>query len=248
MFLSTAITAAQEAGKLLRANFGTELVVNENHAHDIKLELDIQSQKLIESILLKNHSDHAIFGEEGILGNQSSEYRWIIDPIDGTVKFSYGIPHFAISIGLERNGEIILGVIYDPILDEMFTAEKGKGASLNGKPIKVSNRDQLKDSILVVGMSKYNDSIEAGLKLIGYYSLNSKKLRNMGSAALAMAWISCGRLDGYIEKNIGLWDVAAGKVLIEEAGGSVDLSDNAPDKNLKIICGNGKLPLSFTAA
>lgn len=245
MFVSTAIEAAQEAGKLLRAHFGTELVVNESHAHDVKLELDIQSQKLIESILLKAHPDHALFGEEGIIGNQESQYRWIVDPIDGTVNFSYGIPHFAISIGLECDGQIIAGVIYDPILDEMFTAEKDKGAFLNGKKIHVSNRDKLGDSILVVGMSKYNDSIKTGLELIGYYSLNAKKLRNMGSAALAMAWISCGRLDGYIERNIGLWDVAAGKILIEEAGGSVALSDNAPQKNLKIVCGNGKLPLSF---
>lgn len=246
MFLPTAIKAAQAAGKLLRSHFGTELVVNENHAHDVKLELDVQSQKLIESILLEDHPNHAIFGEEGILGNQESQYRWIVDPIDGTVNYSYAIPHFAISIALEKDGEMILGVIYDPILDEMFTAEKGKGAQLNGRTLRVSQRSHLKDSILVVGMSKYNDSIEAGLKLVGYYSLNAKKLRNMGSAALAMAWISCGRLDGYIEKNIGLWDVAAGKVLIEEAGGHVDLSDNHPDKNLKIICGNGKLPLSFT--
>ncbi|MDK3159925.1 inositol monophosphatase family protein [Kamptonema cortianum] len=246
MFLPTAIAAAQEAGKLLRAHFGGELIVNENHAHDVKLELDVRSQTLIEGILLKAHPEHAIFGEEGIRGNQRSQYRWIVDPIDGTVNFSFGIPHFAISIGLECDGKIVLGVIYDPILDELFTAEKGRGATLNGKPIHVSGRDQLKDAILVVGMSKYNDSIKTGLELIGYYSLNAKKLRNMGSAALAMAWIACGRLDGYIERNIGLWDVAAGKILIEEAGGHVDITDNAPQKNLKIICGNGKLPLSFS--
>ncbi|MDX2226377.1 MAG: inositol monophosphatase family protein [Verrucomicrobiae bacterium] len=245
MFLDVAIDAARQAGKLLKDNFGTELVVNETHAHDIKLALDVQAQELIEGIILKAYPDHAIFGEEGIRGNQESPHRWIIDPLDGTVNFSYGLPHFAVSIGMEKMGEMVVGVIYDPMRDELFTAQKGGPAQLNGRDIRVSNRATVGEAILSLGMSKHADSIEAGLNQIRHYAVRARKLRSMGSAALDMAFIACGRLDAYMERSISLWDIAAGKVILECAGGTVELSDNKTGKNLEIIASNGKLDLRF---
>src|SRR6201987_4238328 len=137
-FLDAAIGAAREAGKLLRENFGRPLKVNVEEAHDIKLELDVRSQDLITHMILKNFPDHAILGEEGIAANTSTEFEWVIDPIDGTVNYFYGIPHFCISIALRKKGEIIVGVIYDPMRDELWHAELGRTAFLNNAPIQVS--------------------------------------------------------------------------------------------------------------
>ena len=130
--------AAQAAGGLLRAHYGRPLAVDLNEAHDIKLELDRRSQALIESLLLVRFPSHAIYGEEGVSGDAGSEFQWVIDPIDGTVNYFYGIPHFAISIALRQAGRIIAGVIYDPMRDELWTVEDGGAAALNGQPIAVS--------------------------------------------------------------------------------------------------------------
>src|SRR3954469_14971084 len=141
-YLETAVSAARAAGDLLRANFGTTLAVNEFAAHDIKLDLDVRSQELITQMLLQRFSDHAIYGEEGIAGNQQSEFQWIVDPIDGTVNFFYGVPHFCISIALRQREEIIVGVIYDPMRDELWQVERGGKPTLNGREIHVSTRTQ----------------------------------------------------------------------------------------------------------
>lgn len=244
-FLKLAVSAAEEAGAMIRDNFETDLNVDEMHAHDIKLELDVKSQELIFERLTAAFPDHALYGEEGIGGNQSSEYQWIVDPIDGTVNFFYGIPHFCVSIALRLKDEIIVGVIYDPMMRELYAVERGGKPTRNGKPISVSNRSEMKQAILTLGFSKTRESMDAGLERYRQLAYEVRKTRMMGSAALAMAYIACGRLDGYIEEQISIWDIAAGWLLIEMAGGEVIMktAETDPDKS-SIVAWNGKLPLA----
>jgi len=242
--LDLAIAAAHAAGTLLRTHFGSPLNVNSLEAHDIKLELDVQSQSLITGMVLERFPDHAIYGEEGIAGNQASPYHWIIDPIDGTVNFYYGIPHFCISIALRHDNDIVLGVIYDPIREELWSVRKGHPALLNGRPIAVSTRPTIPEAILSVGFSKTKTTIDSGLPLFQDLVYRARKCRLMGSAALDMAYVAAGRLDGYIEQSVSLWDIAAGVLLVEAAGGSVKIETRAdnPDK-FSVVATNGLLPL-----
>jgi myo-inositol-1(or 4)-monophosphatase len=242
--LDLAIAAAQAAGTLLRSHFGSPLNVNALEAHDIKLELDVQTQTLITGMVLDQFPGHAIYGEEGLAGTQSSPFHWIIDPIDGTVNFFYGIPHFCISIALREDTDLLLGVIYDPIRNELWQVRKGGPPLLNGKPCAVSKRAALSDAILSVGFSKTRTTIDTGLPLFQDMVYRARKCRLMGSAALDMAYVASGRLDGYIEQSVSLWDVAAGILLVEAAGGSVKMEtrpDN-PDK-FSVVATNGVLEL-----
>jgi len=243
-YLDAATGAAQKAGGLLRKNFGCELDVSAFEAHDIKLELDVRSQTLITDHLLSLFPDHAIYGEEGLAGNQGSPYHWIVDPIDGTVNYFYGIPHFCVSIALRHEREIIAGVVYDPMRDEIWRVEKGEAPTLNGSPISVSKRNRLSEGIVSVGFSKTKTTIDTGLPLLERMVYRARKCRLMGSAALDMAYVACGRLDAYIEQSVSLWDVAAGKILIEAAGGLVEMLERTDVKDkFSIVASNGKIDL-----
>jgi myo-inositol-1(or 4)-monophosphatase len=242
--LELATHAALEAGKLLRQHFGSDSIVDEASHHDIKLALDKESQELITNILLGARDGDALYGEEGVAGNQESARQWIVDPIDGTVNFFYGIPHFCVSIALRVAGEITVGVIHDPMVGETWTVEKGSPAMLNGKPISVSKRETLGESILYVGCGKDEDALRSGIERFRKASLKARKMRMMGSAALGMAYIASGRIDGYIESRISLWDIAAGQLLVETAGGKVDLTTIAGyDDAYSIIATNGRIPI-----
>lgn len=244
-YLQTAIDAARAAGALLRENFESDLSVNEFAEHDIKLELDVRSQELITGMILKAFPGHAIYGEEGLAGDQESEFHWIVDPIDGTVNYFYGIPHFCVSIALRRGNEMQVGVIYDPMMDELYEIERGGQPLRNGKPIAVSPRKELGDAMITIGFSKTVEGMERGLER--YQSLGRKvrKTRMMGSAALGMAYVACGRLDGYLEEQISLWDIAAGWLLVEGAGGSVEMSAlPGEDDKWSIIVSSGKIDFS----
>jgi len=245
-YLSVAREAAHVAGGLLKANFESSLNVDANEAHDIKLELDRRSQALIENIILSYFPDHAIYGEEGMGGNPDSDYQWIVDPIDGTVNYFYGIPHFAISIALRHQGRILAGVIHDPMRNEMWEAAEGDTPTLNGKPIQVSTRTQLSEAILSVGVSKTLDSINSSLPTFERFVRSAKKCRMMGSASLDIAYVACGRLDAYIEGMISLWDIAAGLLLVELAGGKVTLTplEGQSDK-YRIVATSGKIELGL---
>ncbi len=242
--LVTAIVAAREAGVLLREQFGRPPEVNEMLAHDIKLALDVQTQDLIALKLLTAFPDHALYGEEGIAGNQDSEWQWIVDPIDGTVNYFYGIPHYCISIALRRGDDIQLGVIYDPQRDELWQTIKGGATLLNDRPVRVSDRDQLSDAVVSIGFSKTKTTINAGLQLLPRYIASVRKCRLMGSAALDLAYVACGRFDAYVEQSVSLWDVAAGKLLLENAGGSFEMTErtDTPDK-ISVRAWNGKIQL-----
>src|SRR5271156_6590066 len=230
-----AITAAQAAGERLRQVFGSNLHVNEAFAHDIKLQADVECQELIYSILLDHFPKTRCIGEEGDThnpGDPKAEVEWIVDPIDGTMNLAYGIPHFCVSIAAREAAtqRILLGVIYDPLRHELFTAERGSGAHLNGIRQKVSTRSKLSEAVLAVGFAKSQDSIDHCLKLYQLYGNQARKLRAMGSAALDLAYVACGRLDAYIEQSVNLWDIAAGIVLVEEAGGVVELEQKIKGK------------------
>ena len=242
--LESARTAALAAGEFLRHHAkDPNLIVDKMESHDIKLELDVRTQKLIENILHQSFPHYAIYGEEGISGDPDSEYQWIIDPIDGTVNFFYGIPHFSISIALQRAGKIIVGVIYDPMRDELWEAVRGGSVTLNGKPIHVSKRSALSDAVLSIGMSKAAIGVEKALPRLVEMMKKARKCRIMGSATLDIAYVAMGRLDAYIEGEISLWDIAAGILMVEMAGGSVDLRPHAtePDK-FSIIASSGNIP------
>ena len=242
--LELATHAALEAGKLLRQHFGSDSVVDEASHHDIKLALDKESQDLITDILLGARDGDALYGEEGIAGDQESARQWIVDPIDGTVNFFYGIPHFCVSIALRVAGEITVGVIHDPMVGETWTVEKGSPALLNGKPISASKRETIGESILYVGCGKDEKALRTGIERFRKASLKARKMRMMGSAALGMAYIASGRIDGYIESRISLWDIAAGQLLVETAGGNVELTPIAGYGDAySIIATNGRIPI-----
>jgi len=240
--LQIAKDTAREAGALLREHFHSDRAVNESTAHDIKLELDVRSQDLIEKRLLAAFPEHAFLGEESTTGNASADSRWVVDPIDGTVNYFYAIPHFCISIALQKKEEMVLGVIYDPMRDELWEAERGAGTFLNGRRVQVSPRNELREAIVTVGFAKSTATINAGMPLLERLVHKVRKCRMMGSAALDMAYVSCGRLDAYIEQGISLWDMAAGWVLVEEAGGSMQVRerDDAPGK-YSVIASSGHI-------
>lgn len=242
--LELATHAAIEAGKLLRSHFGSNTTVDEQSHHDIKLALDRESQDLITQILLDQRPSDALYGEEGIAGDPASARQWIVDPIDGTVNYFYGIPHFCVSIALRIDNVIETGVIHDPMMNETWTVERGSQPLLNGKPIHVSSRSNLEESVLFVGCGKDEESLRIGMQRFQRASTRARKMRMMGSAALGMAYIASGRLDAYIESRISLWDIAAGKLLVEAAGGSVELTP-IPGRSdaWSIVSSNGRVPI-----
>ncbi|MEY3480207.1 MAG: Inositol-monophosphatase [Verrucomicrobiota bacterium] len=239
-FLTTALDASLIAGKILRENFEKPLEVDSMHEHDIKLEIDRRTQRAIEDHILARHPDHSIYGEEGMRGG-TGDCEWVIDPLDGTVNYFYGIPHFATTIAVRRNNEILAGVTFDPMRDEIWTVEAGGPAKLNGKEIRVSSRSELQDCVVSMGVSKTVDTINSTLPAFNNTIRQVKKMRMLGSAALDIAYVATGRLDAYIEGTISLWDIAAGVLLVRAAGGVIDLQahDDNPDK-FRILATNGK--------
>lgn len=245
-YLDAAVEAARAAGELLRRGFEQPQKVQAREAHDIKLEIDVQTQELITKSLLKKFPRHALYGEEGIVGDQTAEHQWVVDPLDGTVNFFYGIPHFCTSIALRLDGEVIVGVIYDPMREEMWTAQKGKAPELNGKPMRVSERTEISEAVISVGLSKTGVTIAAGLPLLQDMVHRARKCRLMGSAALDMAYVACGRFDAYIEQGISLWDIAAGFILVGTAGGKVDMRPRTDMKDkYSIVASNGVIDLGL---
>ena len=222
--LDTALEAATQAGRLLRRQFGSPLVVHQATHHDLKLEVDVQAQTAIERVLLGDFPGHAILGEENVTGNDNADVRWVVDPLDGTVNFYYGIPHYAVSIAAQqRTGpdtwQTVAGVVYDPELDEMFAATQDGPATLNGRPIAVSQRGELSEAILAIGFFKSADTIRRSLADFSDLIHRVRKVRIQGAAALDIAYVACGRYDGYQEYGIKLWDIAAGQLILERAGG-----------------------------
>ena len=245
-YLDAAEKAARAAGKLLRENFQQRQRVKTFAAHDIKLEIDVRAQELIGKLLLEEFPAHALYGEEGIAGDQSSDHQWIVDPLDGTVNYFYGIPHFCVSIALRLHKQIVVGVIYDPIRGEMWTGQRGEVSKLNGAPIHVSDRAELAEAVISIGLAKTGETINTNFPLLQQMIHRVRKCRVLGSAALDLAYVACGRFDVYIEQGISLWDIAAGWLLVENAGGTVDLRPREDMKDkYSIVASNGLLDLKL---
>ena len=228
--LNIMIKASQKASKALIRDFGEieKLQVSIKGPSNFVSNADTKAEKIIIEELMKAKKNYSIISEEdGSKINSDSENVWIIDPIDGTSNFLHGIPHFAISIALKSNNEIISGLIYDPIKDEMFYAEKNSGAFLNNQRIKVSKKKEIEDCLFATGGKE---------KVISDFIT-----RKTGSAALDMAYVAAGRYDGYFQNNLNLWDVAAGIIIIKEAGGIVNEINLSNHSNIKIIASSSRI-------
>ena len=222
--LQVAIEAAKEAGKFLKYSVGRvkNIEVKQGEERNLVSEIDKGSEAKIISIIKRHYPNHAILAEESGASDTSSDYKWVIDPLDGTTNFLHGLPIFNVTIGVEYKGEIVAGVVYDPNLDEMFTAEKGSGAYLNGKRLKVTTSTALIDSLLVTGFP-YNIAQNPD-NAIGHFVnflVEARGLRRLGSAAIDLSYVAAGRFDGFWEVNLNPWDMAAGILLVREAGGRV---------------------------
>ena len=215
---------AIEAGaiELKRYFNGTFTISSKATINDLVTEADHASEKAIFKVIQQNHPDHFILSEEtGSMPTQSN-IKWIIDPIDGTINFANGIPICCVSIGVEENGEMMIGAVYNPFMNELFFAEKGKGAFLNDQPIKVSNKNNLLTSCLVTGFPyQYLDTENGPLQIFEKLIRKSIPVRRLGSAALDLCWTAAGRFDGFYEHKLQAWDSAAGYLIVQEAGGMV---------------------------
>ena len=223
--INVIVKACRSAAKPLIRDFGEieKLQVSLKGPGDFVTASDKKVEKILIEELQKARPNYSILSEEAGEIKNDNEFRWIIDPIDGTANFLHGIPHFAISVGLEHNKEIICGIVFDPIKNEIFSAEKGNGSYLNNQRMRVSNRSKLKDCIIFTGGPKH-ESKNRELTLEEYKKFSSKVLipiRKMGSASLDMAYVAAGRCDGYWQRNINYWDIAAGIILVKEAGGFI---------------------------
>lgn len=221
-FKKTAIDAAKSAGLLLKRNIGRRHTIEFKGVIDVVTEMDIKAEDMIMKTIKARFPEHGILTEESFEQKSGSEYRWIIDPLDGTTNYSHGFPIFCVSIALEREGEIILGVVFNPMLNELFTAEKGKGAYLNSKKIRVSGISELTKSLLATGFPyDVRTSPDNNISHFANFAVRVQAIRRAGSAALDMCYVACGRFDGFWELKLKPWDTAAAMLIIKEAGGIV---------------------------
>ena len=228
--LNIMIKASEKASKILIKDFGEieKLQVSRKGPKDFVTNSDLKTEKIIIDELKKAKPNYSILSEEeGVINNKDKNNTWVIDPIDGTINYLHGVPHFAISIALKSYDQIIAGLIYDPIKDEMFYAEKNNGAYLNNQRIKVSKRNNIEDCLFAAGSKVGNSE--------GFL------IRKSGCAALDMAYVAAGRYDGYFQKNLNLWDIAAGIVIVEEAGGILGKFDLTNINDLKIVASNNSI-------
>jgi myo-inositol-1(or 4)-monophosphatase len=250
---AAAARAAQAVGALMRSQLRASKRAFSVTQHDIKLELDVRCQGIIEKALRRSFPQVALLGEEGVSGKANAEYRWVVDPIDGTVNFAYGIPHACVSIALQRRVQppetaefedgyqTLVGVVHDPFCRELWTAIRGEGAKLNGKSIRVSRRRKISEAIVSIGFAKTRENLEATLPYFIDLAHHVRKLRIMGSAALDLAYVATGRFDAYIERGIRLWDIAAGALIVECAGGEFWHQAVPGEHAYRMIASNGLL-------
>ncbi|MEA2514204.1 MAG: monophosphatase [Thermomicrobiales bacterium] len=243
-----AISAARDAGTILRERLSRARTIDFKGTVDLVTDADRASEELIASRIHQAFPDHRLLGEEGargagIDGNEVPEFGWVVDPLDGTTNYAHGYPHFAVSIALERRGLVVLGVVYDPMRDELFVAERGKGATLNGEPLHVSAVDQLIRALLATGFP-YDIEQRGENSAIWDVFLNaSQGTRRDGAAALNLCYVAAGRLDGFWERPLQPWDIAAGGLMVLEAGGVATTYDEEPfdPYRREVIASNGHI-------
>jgi myo-inositol-1(or 4)-monophosphatase len=242
--LNFAIDAARDAGSLLMQRLGVAKVTNKGDI-DLVTEGDLASEKLIIERIRSYYPQHGILAEESgeaeLSGGKSSEWKWIIDPLDGTTNYAHSYPCFCVSIALEHAGVLEVGVVYDPVRDEMFAAERGNGATLNDRKITVSSVEELKDAMVCTGFPYNVRERPDFTRDFANFTMAAQAVRRDGSAALDLAYVACGRFDGFWEDGLSPWDIAAGKILIEEARGKVSNFDNGQLSiyTKKVLASNG---------
>ncbi len=250
--LAIAIEAAKEAGKFLKYSVGRVKNIEKKLGEERNLvsEIDKGSEERIIGIIRRHYPHHAILAEESGASTASSDYKWVIDPLDGTTNFLHGVPIFCVTIAVEYKGEIVAGVVYDPNLDELFTAEKGSGAYLNGKRLSVSTTSRLIESLLVTGFPY--DIAQNPENAIGHFVnflVEARGIRRLGSAALDLSYVAAGRFDGFWEVNLNPWDMAAGMLFVREAGGRV--TDFAGEESSiykkQVLASNGRIHEAMVA-
>jgi len=243
--------AAREAGSLLLALYG-KVEVREKQPGDLVTEADTASQRGIAASLAASFPDHTLMAEEeGVVPDPANPWRWVVDPLDGTMNFAHGFPFWCVSIGLEHRGEMVVGVIHDPLAGRTFSAAKGQGAEVDGRPMGVSSASSLKQSLISAGMPN-NFGADAGrqLAMMGRLSIGTHSIRRTGSTALNLAYLAAGAFDVYYSTSIFPWDVAAGVALVREAGGVVTSIDGGPYDlySREILATNGKVHAEVVAA
>lgn len=245
MLKETLLKAARAGGQVILDYFnGSFEISSKSSANDLVTAADKAAETAIIAVIRDTFPDHYILSEEAGTLDTASNTRWIIDPIDGTVNFANGIPICAVSIGVEVNGVMQLGVVYNPVMNEFFFAEKGKGATLNDKPIKVSAKDDLERSFLVTGFPyHWEDMPNDPMVVFGRFIKKGVPVRRLGSAAIDLCWVAAGRFDGFYEHNLNAWDSAAGYLIVEEAGGTVTDFNGQPYSPYqpRILATNGKI-------
>jgi len=244
--LQLAEQMARAAGKIQRDRYETDLDVSVKSASiDLVTEVDRACETLIIETLREQRPQDAVLAEEG--GGEDrpgARWRWVIDPLDGTMNYAHGYPRFCVSIGVQCEGSLSVGVVYDPLLDELYAAQRGQGASLNGRPILVSSEDQLGRSLLSTGFAyDVHSSSEDNLDHFAHFIKSARGVRRDGSAALNLCYVAAGRFDGYWESKLKPWDIAAGILIVEEAGGRVsDFQDEpAPESGREALASNGRV-------
>jgi myo-inositol-1(or 4)-monophosphatase len=217
--LDVATAAAGEAGKILKAHFREERQIQFKGRANIVTEVDLRVEDSLKSFLRAEYPDHSIISEESEPVSGDSNYTWILDPLDGTNNYSFGIPFFSTVIALASGDDVLLGIVYDPLRDELFAAQKGKGTTLNNNPVSVSSKTRVKDSLIGLDLGYVDEKGKSLLEFITVLWPNMYAYRIMGSAAIGMAYTACGRLDLYFHLLIYPWELACGKLLVTEAGG-----------------------------
>jgi myo-inositol-1(or 4)-monophosphatase len=243
-YLETAIEAARQAGALLKEKFGKQLEIEKKGEINLVTDADRASENLIKEIILSKYPSHGFKAEEGTEIQLNSDFLWLADPLDGTTNFAHGFPVYSVSIALKKGVDLLVGCVYNPNLDECFAAERGAGAYLNGNRIQVSQTLNLTNSFMATGFPyDIRESSENNIAEFAAFSISSQAIRRPGSAALDLSYLACGRFDGYWEQKLSPWDIAAGILLVEEAGGIVTDYCGKPFDLFKgqIAASNGKI-------
>jgi myo-inositol-1(or 4)-monophosphatase len=254
LLLATAIEAVTRAGDIQMARFGRAMRIDKKGKIDLVTEVDLEVERMFRALVAERFPDHVVLGEEfgrgqGAVGGDPGErsrsrYRWLFDPIDGTTNYVHGLPIFCASLGLELDGQVAVGAVYDPSRQELFTAERGNGAWLNGAPLRVSSASRLVDSLLCTGFPyDVHETLDEVVGLFGEFVGQARAVRRLGSAAIDLCYVAAGRLDGFWEQRLKPWDIAAGTLMVEEAGGRVTnfLMGPFDSSSGEVLASNGRI-------
>jgi myo-inositol-1(or 4)-monophosphatase len=248
LYLATAVEAALAAGVVQRRYFRQNPHIDKKGPIDLVTAADLEVERAFRTMIAARFPDHIVLGEEATSASvaAASRYRWILDPVDGTTNFAHGLALFSVSIALEVDGRLEIGVVYDPMADELFTAERGQGARLNGRRLRVSTCDEMIDALVCTGFPySVQETRHRQIEVFAAFMAQARAVRRLGSAALDLCYVAAGRFDGFWEEQLKSWDLAAGVVIIEEAGGRITGFDGAPlvveSPHIHIVATNGRV-------